>query len=128
MNRKKSSHPFLRIIKKLRLDDPVGAIPVHGICGAFGTLGVAIFGQADMLAHPRLIQLGVQLLGIIVCFVWTVGTAFVMFKVLKMTVGLRVSPQEEQAGIDISGEVVEEPPEEIDEEMLRKLLLEGENS
>jgi Amt family ammonium transporter len=115
---------FDLIIKKLRLDDPVGAIPVHGICGAFGTLGVALFGRSEMLVHPRFIQLGVQVLGIITCFVWTTVMSWIMFRLLKMTVGLRVSPLEEQVGIDISGEVVEEPLEEVDEELLKNLLLE----
>jgi len=115
---------FDLIIKKLKLDDPVGAIPVHGVCGAFGTLCVALFGKAELLAHPRLEQIGVQLIGILVCFLWTTTTAFVMYNALKATVGLRVSPQEEKAGINIAGEVEEtsDIDGDIDADALRALM------
>ncbi len=122
---------FNLIAKRLKLDDPVGAIPVHGICGVFGTLCVAFFGKAELLAHPRLTQLGVQFVGIGACFVWTTSTAFVMYKVLKATVGLRVSPQEEQEGVQINGGqeilVVKGEEEEIDDELLQQLMAEESN-
>lgn len=88
--------------KKLKLDDPVGAIPVHGFCGAYGTLCVAVFGQQELLNLPRFEQFGVQLLGVVVCFVWSVSTAIAMYAILKHTVGLRVSPTEEQAGLSLA--------------------------
>ena len=88
--------------KKLKLDDPVGAIPVHGFCGVYGTLCVAIFGQQELLNLPRFEQFGVQLLGVVVCFIWSVSTAIAMYAILKHTVGLRVSPTEEQAGLSLA--------------------------
>jgi len=86
------------IIKDLRLDDAVGAIPVHGFGGAFGTLSVALFGKEELLKLPRWEQLGVQVLGVLVCFIFTTTCAYIMFKFLKMTVGIRVSPSDEMKG------------------------------
>jgi len=62
------SYDFIKDV--IKADDPVGAIPVHLVCGIWGTLCVALFGKQELLAHPRLEQLGVQLLGIGVCMVW----------------------------------------------------------
>jgi Amt family ammonium transporter len=81
--------------EKLRIDDPVGAISVHGVCGAWGTLAAGLFdntGQASIL---------VQLCGIGAAFVWTFGAAFTMFFVLSKLGLLRVSPDEEAEGLDI---------------------------
>ncbi len=82
---------------RIRVDDPVGAISVHGVCGAWGTLAAGIFNIGGTSAKI----IGVQLLGIGACFVWTFATAFVMFKLIDMTVGLRVSPEEEMEGLDV---------------------------
>lgn len=90
---------------KLKVDDPVGAISVHGLCGVWGTLACALLNEALFAGDPEyslLSQLGIQLTGIIACFVWTFGTAFVLFKIIKATVGLRVSEEEERAGLDFS--------------------------
>jgi Amt family ammonium transporter len=81
---------------KIKIDDPVGAISVHGVCGAWGTLGAGLFNIGG--ATSKIIL--VQLLGIGACFVWTFGAAFLMFKIISMTVGLRVSPEEEIEGLD----------------------------
>ena len=86
---------------KLKIDDPVGAIAVHGFCGVFGTLSVALFGKTDMLVHPRAYQFLIQLLGVTVCFVWAASTSFFVYFVLKKFVGLRVSPMEEGQGLII---------------------------
>jgi ammonium transporter, Amt family len=82
---------------RIRVDDPVGAISVHGVCGAWGTLAAGIFNIGGTSAKI----IGVQLLGISACFVWTFATAFVMFKLIDMTVGLRVSAEEEMEGLDV---------------------------
>ncbi|MBF0431138.1 MAG: ammonium transporter [Fibrobacteria bacterium] len=83
-------------IDKIKLDDPVGAISVHLICGVFGTLAVGVFGE---LAGVK--QFFIQLLGVgayaVVCF----GSAFLIFFVLKSTIGLRVSVEEEREGLDL---------------------------
>jgi Amt family ammonium transporter len=81
---------------KVRVDDPVGAISVHGVCGAWGTLAAGIFNIGGTSAKI----IGVQLLGIGACFAWTFTAAFIMFKVISMTVGLRVSAEEELEGLD----------------------------
>ncbi len=102
--------------RTLKIDDPVGAISVHGICGAWGTIAVGLFGQRaiDVLYWSEetaikdglfygggFSQLGIQLMGVGAAFVYAFGLAFVLFFAIKKTVGLRVSPQEEQEGLDI---------------------------
>jgi Amt family ammonium transporter len=81
---------------KIRVDDPVGAISVHGVCGAWGTLAAGIFNIGGTSGKI----IGVQLLGIGSCFVWTFGMAFIMFKLIEKTIGLRVSAEEELEGLD----------------------------
>jgi len=100
---------YVFLIEKLKLDDPVGAIPVHGFGGIFGTLSVAIFGDQNLLVHSRLNQLGIQLVGIIVCMAFTMLSAYIVFKVIKYFFGLRLSPREEMEGSVFSD--VDTPPE-----------------
>ncbi|MCB0218352.1 MAG: ammonium transporter [Chrysiogenetes bacterium] len=83
-------------IDKLKIDDPVGAVSVHGVCGAWGTLaaGLPFFdttGDASVMT---------QLIGIGAAFAWTFTTAFILFKVIDMTIGLRVTAEEEIEGLD----------------------------
>jgi len=122
------NYSFDFISYKLKLDDPVGAIAVHGFGGAFGTLAVGIFGQQSMLALPRTEQIAIQLMGIVVCFVFTTSLAYFLFQILKKTVGLRVSPVEENNGISLDKEQKSHdesnPDEEIDEETLLQLMAE----
>jgi Amt family ammonium transporter len=81
---------------KIRIDDPVGAISVHGVNGAWGTLAAGIFN----IGGPTLKIISVQCIGIVSCFAWTFCTAFILFKVIDATMGLRVSPEEEIEGLD----------------------------
>src|SRR6056297_240810 len=81
---------------KIRVDDPVGAISVHGVCGAWGTLAAGIFN----IGGTTIKILSVQCIGIVACFAWTFCTAFILFKVIDSTMGLRVSPEEELEGLD----------------------------
>ena len=81
---------------RIKVDDPVGAISVHGVNGAWGTLAAGIFNIGGTSGKI----IGVQLLGIGSCFVWTFCTAFIMFKLIDKTIGLRVSPEEEAQGLD----------------------------
>jgi Amt family ammonium transporter len=83
---------------RIRVDDPVGAISVHGVNGAWGTLAAGIFNMGGTSAKI----IGVQLLGIGACFIWTFTTAFITFKIIQKVVGLRVSAQEETEGLDYS--------------------------
>lgn len=94
------------IIKTFKIDDVVGAIPVHGCCGVLGTLLVPL-GTA-YLPNPILDwqnQLCIQILGVITCFIWSGGVAFLVFQTLRLTTGLRVSPSIERNGIEIVEEL-----------------------
>ena len=86
------------IIDRIKIDDPVGAVSVHGVCGAWGTLAAGLFNIEGVTAKI----IGVQALGIGAAFIWAFGTAFILFKVIDATIGLRVSPEEEMIGLDIS--------------------------
>jgi Amt family ammonium transporter len=83
---------------RIRVDDPVGAISVHGVNGAWGTLAAGIFN----IGGTSLKIIGVQLLGIGSCFIWTFLAAYILFKIIDKTIGLRVSPEEEANGLDHS--------------------------
>lgn len=83
---------------RIRVDDPVGAISVHGVNGAWGTLAAGIFN----IGGTSLKIVGVQLLGIGSCFIWTFLVAYILFKIIDKTIGLRVSPEEEAKGLDHS--------------------------
>jgi ammonium transporter, Amt family len=94
--------------KVLHIDDPVGAISVHGVCGAWGTLAVGLFadgvndsGIVGLFYGGGLGQLGVQLIGVLAVFAWVVVTTLVLFGSLKAAGLLRVSETEEMMGLDI---------------------------
>ena len=87
----------LFIERTLKVDDPVGAISVHGVCGAFGTLSAAIFNSGGFTWG----QLGVQAIGVGAAFLWVFPLAFLLFKIIDKTIGLRVTPEEELEGLDI---------------------------
>jgi Amt family ammonium transporter len=90
------------IDKKFRIDDPVGAIGVHGVCGAVGTLCVGLFAtEGGLFYGGGAAFLGVQALGAAAVTVWVTVTMFISFSILKATVGLRVSREEEIEGLDI---------------------------
>lgn len=82
----------------LKVDDPVGAISVHGVCGVWGTLAAAIFHQEGF----SLAQLATQAIGCASAFIWTFSTAFLMFKGIQATIGLRASAEDEIEGLDLS--------------------------
>ncbi len=84
-------------IDRAGVDDPVGAISVHGVCGVWGTLSAALF-HIDGFSWS---QLGVQALGAGTAFLWTFPTAYLTFRIIKATVGLRVSVEEEIEGLDV---------------------------
>ncbi len=105
---------YVYLSENLKLDDPVGAIAVHGIGGIFGTLAVALFGEADLLVHDRWLQLGIQVVGIITCFGFTTVISLGMFILIKKTIGLRVSPLEEMKGAFV-GQIADEMNDEVDE-------------
>jgi Amt family ammonium transporter len=87
--------------RKLKLDDAVGAIPVHGVGGVWGTIAVALFAPVDLLqTGSRLEQLGVQLLGVGSAFIWSFGLGFLVFWALKKTMGIRVKSEDELSGLN----------------------------
>jgi Amt family ammonium transporter len=101
-------------IDRLRVDDPVGAISVHGICGVWGTLAVGLFSVADVtLDDGTLIvkqglfygggadQLVSQFIGVISVAAYVLIATGILFAILKYTIGLRVSPEEELVGLDV---------------------------
>lgn len=86
----------------LRVDDPVGAISVHGINGAFGTLMVGLLATDGGLFYGGGASLLIsQIIGVVSIAAWAMGMGFILFKVLKATVGLRVSRRVEEEGLDI---------------------------
>ena len=95
------------IDKVLKIDDAVGAASVHGVAGAWGTLviglwgvdgdtGIGIFNGGDAE------QLGVQALGVLAYAIWAIALTAIFFFILKKTIGIRVSAEEEEVGLDIS--------------------------
>jgi Amt family ammonium transporter len=99
------------IDRVLRIDDPVGAVSVHGVCGAFGTLACGLLnaekalgiGQANggLFYGGGLAQLGTQFVGVGAAFAWAFGTGLALFFVINKTIGLRVSRDEELRGLDV---------------------------
>lgn len=90
------------LLLRLKIDDAVNAIPIHGIGGACGTILCAVFAAPDKLVLPtRLQQILVQLLGVGANFVWAFGLGLVMFLVIDRTIGLRVSDEEEEKGLNV---------------------------
>ena len=92
----------LFIDRKLKVDDPVGAVSVHGVCGLWGTLSCGLFNMDSGLFYGGGIkQLGVQALGAGAAFAWAFGLGLVLFYAIQATIGLRVTPEEEAKGLDI---------------------------
>jgi Amt family ammonium transporter len=99
--------------QKIKIDDPVGAVAVHGANGLWGALAAGLFanpnvpggdgsptGVAGLFYGGGFSQLGVQILGVLAIAAWTAVTMFLAFKLIKKTVGLRVEPATEIAGLD----------------------------
>ncbi|MDO5141624.1 MAG: ammonium transporter [Eubacteriales bacterium] len=94
--------------QKLKVDDPVGAVGVHGMCGATGTILVGLFAyySGNEVAPTGLFYgggahaLGIQVLGVVSVIAWVAVTMTVVFLVIKHTIGLRVSEKEEIMGLD----------------------------
>ena len=95
-------------LNKLKIDDVVGAFPVHGVCGIFGTLAVGIFGSQALGAPLEGLfygggfgALGIQSLGVAACLGFTALSMFAVFKAIDAIVGLRVSHETELKGLDL---------------------------
>ncbi|MFA5422627.1 MAG: ammonium transporter [Phycisphaerae bacterium] len=98
----------VELLDKLQIDDPVGAVPVHGMCGVWGTLCIGIFGKASLgLANNGFVyggnpmQLGIQMVGSVSTVAFVLVSMGIIFKLIDITIGLRVSRTEELRGLDI---------------------------
>ncbi|MBK1856806.1 ammonium transporter [Cerasicoccus arenae] len=106
----------LFVERTLKIDDPVGAVSVHGVCGAWGTLSIGLFGSASIDAvfwdsetciqnglfyGGGVAQLGIQLLGVASVFAFTFVSGYCLFWMIEKAVGLRVSAEEEMEGLDL---------------------------
>lgn len=105
------------------VDDPVGAIAVHGVCGAWGTLAAGLFDSTAGLwgiqgFDPSIIV--VQLIGIFAAFFWTFPVSYGLFSLIKKTVGLRVNGQLEEKGLDLHEHDNRAYPEFVGDEFILK--------
>ena len=95
------------IEKKLKIDDAIGAASVHGVAGAWGTLVIGLWGidgdtGIGIFNGGGFGQLGTQAIGVLAYAVWSIVLSYVIFKILKSTMGLRVTVEEETVGLDLS--------------------------
>lgn len=91
------------LVERWRVDDPVGAVAVHGFNGAWGVLAVGLFAtQGGLFSGGGLHLLGVQALGLAALSVWGFGATWLCFKALAATVGIRVSAEDEAVGLDVA--------------------------
>ena len=86
---------------RVKIDDPVGAISVHGVCGAFGTLAVGVIAAGESNGGGGTISLGTQAIGVLAIAAFVAVTSGLVFLALKATIGIRVSEQEEIEGLDV---------------------------
>jgi ammonium transporter, Amt family len=107
-----------------KLDDPVGALSAHGLAGVWGTLACGLFtsprlaeyngiGEAGLVYNGSLEQLGVQAIGVAAAFVMVFTLSYVTFAAIKATIGIRVSEEEEEAGLDIASHGMYGYPEQF---------------
>ena len=98
------------LLERVGIDDPVGAISVHGTAGLWGVLAVALFSSDA--------SFGTQLLGAGAIAAWAFVTSFIVFKLIDVTVGMRVSPDEEREGLDRTEHGGEAYPEFVFQEQV----------
>ena len=95
------------IEKKLKIDDAIGAASVHGVAGAWGTLVIGLWGidgdtGIGVFNGGGFGQLGTQAIGVLAYALWSIVLSYIIFKILKSTMGLRVTEEEETVGLDLS--------------------------
>jgi Amt family ammonium transporter len=99
-------------LEKVGIDDPVGAISVHGTAGLWGLIAVGLLSSDASIS--------IQLVGALAIAAWAFGTSFVIFKVIDLTVGMRVTPSEEREGLDRSEHGGEAYPEFVFQEQVAR--------
>jgi Amt family ammonium transporter len=95
------------IEKKLKIDDAIGAASVHGVAGAWGTLVIGLWGidgdkGIGIFNGGGFSQLAAQAIGVLAYAIWAIGLSYIILKILKSTMGLRVTEEEETVGLDLS--------------------------
>jgi Amt family ammonium transporter len=102
-----------RLLERWRLDDAVGAIPVHGFAGITGILCTGLFADATWLAETKQMSRAhfttVQAIGAVSCFVWAFASGWLLWKLVGRLTGLRIGPDEEAVGMNYSEHQVDEP-------------------
>jgi ammonium transporter len=93
-----------RLLERLRIDDAVGAVPVHLGAGIWGTLAVGILGDVDAFpaASSNIEQVGIQLVGIVACFAWAFGLGYLVLSLINRRFPFRIDPAGELAGLNIA--------------------------
>jgi ammonium transporter len=93
-----------RLLERMQIDDAVGAVPVHLGAGIWGTLAVGLLGDVDTfpVASSRLEQIGIQLLGAGVAFVWAFGVGYLALSLINRRLPFRIDPEGEMAGLNIA--------------------------
>ncbi|MDP0501325.1 MAG: ammonium transporter [Verrucomicrobiota bacterium JB022] len=91
-----------KLLEAMRVDDVVGAVPAHAMCGVWGTLAVGLFAVELPEDTTRIAMIGVQALGALVAFGWAFGGAFVVFSLLNRVMPLRVDPEDEALGLNLA--------------------------
>ncbi len=111
-----------QLFTKMGLDDVVGAVSVHGVAGAVGTLCAGAFVTGDLF---NLKTLAVQAIGVGACFAWSFGTALLLFKMIDWVMGLRADPLHEQRGLDFSEHAEVTYPEFMHQSFYTKANVDG---
>jgi Amt family ammonium transporter len=99
-------------LERVGIDDPVGAISVHGAAGLWGLIAVGLLSSDA--------SIGIQLVGAVAIAAWAFGTSFLVFKIIDVTVGMRVTPAEEHEGLDRSEHGGEAYPEFVFQEQVAR--------
>ncbi len=97
--------------ERIKIDDPIGAVSVHGVCGAWGTLAVGLFkAEGGLFTGGGTTQLVAQSIGVAAAFAWAFPVSLGIFYAIKVTIGLRVSAEEEARGLDVTEHGMEAYP------------------
>jgi Amt family ammonium transporter len=116
----------MRFFERLRMDDPIYAMSAHGAAWVWGTLANGFFatpelaakvgvGKAGLFYGGGLEQLGVQALGVVVCAAFAFGVTYLVLYIMKVTIGIRVTEEEETIGLDMSEHGAYGYPEQMKE-------------
>jgi Amt family ammonium transporter len=93
-----------------KIDDVLGVWPLHGLCGAWGGVAAGIFGQQALGGLGR-VSLGAQVIGTLMGVAWALAGGFAVYGTIKALIGLRLSPEEEFEGADLSIHRISATPE-----------------